>query len=150
MKRFFLITLFSISVISCSTSIFYTQGNYPYENIVIVKILSIDTSAFVDHVFYSGREMKTNKIIYLISKKDSTFKFDFNKENMEIIYPFKIYSFEIVKASSNIAMWKYYPRTSGYGFDIDSDNFISIWSNGKFDVDVYTSPNLIDKYYIKK
>jgi len=133
--------------ISCSSEISKIDSHF--DSIVEVKISSIDTGSFLKHILYYGVDLKTNQEIYLISEKDSNISLDIYNENIQKIYSYIIYRFKIQKAPPDIAMWYGYPRISGFGIENDIKDYKPIWFNGKFEVDVYTSPNIIDKYYIK-
>lgn len=81
----------------------------------------------MEHNIIYGQELISNHYVYLISEKDSNFIFDVNIDNIEKIYPFKTYRFEIEKAPQYIAMWFAYPRINGFGIERDGENYVTIW-----------------------
>ncbi|MBE2255893.1 MAG: hypothetical protein IAE65_06795 [Ignavibacteria bacterium] len=150
LNKFKIILFYLLSFSSCSHYVPLPPDTFQYKQFVEVKILGVDSVSYINHNLIYGKELISNHEINLISEKDTNFIFDINYNDIEKIYPFKTYRFEILKAPSNIAMLKDYPRLNGFAIDYDGGYYVRFWFNGKFEVDVYTSPNLIDKYYIKK
>lgn len=150
LNKFIIILFYLFTFSSCSHYVPLPPDTFQYKQFVDVKVLGIDSVSYLNHNLIYGNELISNHEIFLISEKDSSFNFDINYGKIEKIYPYKNYRFEIVKAPPDIAMLKHYPRTNGIAIDYDGGYYVRFWFNGKFEVDVYTSPNLIDKYYIKK